>query len=204
MVGPQQRVYPRVCGGTTTRAGSPVYRVRGNLDSRSTILLSVGLSPRVRGNLQAPVPASVPRGSIPACAGEPTAVTPRATEKPTVYPRVCGGTPPSARVNIAGPGLSPRVRGNRYRRRSGTGIDGLSPRVRGNRLLLRVYDTTDTGGLRSIPACAGEPRPPHSTLSRTTARGLSPRVRGNPRRPGPAGSSVWSIPACAGEPPGRG
>ena len=45
-----ERVYPRVCGGTRSRASS------GGL----------GLSPRVRGN-----PVSRRIGSIPACAGEP-------------------------------------------------------------------------------------------------------------------------------------
>ena len=52
--------------------------------------------------------------------------------------------------------------------------------------------------LRSIPACAGEPR--HIRRRRRPAPGLSPRVRGNPW----AGIVHWSnqrsIPACAGEP----
>ena len=70
-------VYPRVCGGTDC----------GNL----AIHKHMGLSPRVRGNLQA-VDANVsgPR-SIPACAGEPTAPRPAAASR-KVYPRVCGGT----------------------------------------------------------------------------------------------------------------
>ena len=50
-----------------------------------------GLSPRVRGNLNADRVAARSRGSIPACAGEPTPSSPmRSPWK--VYPRVCGGT----------------------------------------------------------------------------------------------------------------
>ena len=50
-----------------------------------------------------------------------------------VYPRVCGGTDAETKAVIAGMGLSPRVRGNRYRRNL----------------------TLPSPG--SIPACAGEP-----------------------------------------------
>ena len=116
----------------------------------------------------------------------------------SVYPRVCGGTPPSWSMGISGMGLSPRVWGN--------------PTLRRRR----------QAECRSIPACAGEPaaclwlcrrgtvypRVCGGTHARqVTVRhvpGLSPRVRGNrvlrvlndhPNR---------SIPACAGEPAGRG
>ena len=73
---PRLWVYPRVCGGaiTTTNPVAPIS----------------GLSPRVRGS-----PAHVAgvldrQGSIPACAGEPTA--PWLSPTPAwVYPRVCGG-----------------------------------------------------------------------------------------------------------------
>ena len=51
-------VYPRVCGGTVVVAGLP----RPGL----------GLSPRVRGNLRATEWRELCRGSIPACAGEPS------------------------------------------------------------------------------------------------------------------------------------
>ena len=107
---------------------------------------------------------------------------------------MCGGTASGAHARQRKTGLSPRVRGNHDGRQHGEGRD------------------------RSIPACAGEPRPPTS-LSRVGAvyprvcggtrlhvhklrhkGGLSPRVRGN--RPGGKllGFQVWSIPACAGEP----
>ena len=111
-------VYPRVCGGTTA--------------SRSIRNRIMGLSPRVRGNLLELPTVSLPRGSIPACAGEP--LSRHSTDSSSgVYPRVCGGTW-SATVSMA------------YAR-------GLSPRVRGN-LKLSVALFTIFG---SIPACAGEP-----------------------------------------------
>ena len=138
-------------------------------------------------------------GSIPACAGEPRA-SPSTDRKPRVYPRVCGGTRRLLAYLFSAHGLSPRVRGNRR------------PASRRRSLL------------RSIPACAGEPRgrPPPRPLAgvyprvcggtRLTPnalnarRGLSPRVRGNRGEPARTLAAVRSIPACAGEPataPGR-
>ena len=110
--------------------------------------------------------------SIPACAGEPKCGSLTSSSK-RVYPRVCGGT------------TAPR-------RRRGV-VTGLSPRVRGN----QAVPPLSTVCVRSIPACAGEPRPgrgpPGSrtvyprvcggTLRKNLAQrentGLSPRVRGN-------------------------
>ena len=54
---PQSRVYPRVCGGTLSKPGTPVSLY--------------GLSPRVRGNPAKAVRIPNLVGSIPACAGEP-------------------------------------------------------------------------------------------------------------------------------------
>ena len=51
---------------------------------------------------------------------------------------------------------------------------GLSPRVRGN--LARI--DLATVGVRSIPACAGEPNADGTWGP--AIQGLSPRVRGNP------------------------
>ena len=91
------QVYPRVCGGTRSWAReSAAY---------------IGLSPRVRGNLQAAETLSKGRRSIPACAGEPSAYC-SAWASVRVYPRVCGGTPKSASDAFVDRGLSPRVRGN--------------------------------------------------------------------------------------------
>ena len=132
-----------------------------------------GLSPRVRGNPHQPLPSVAGTG---------------------VYPRVCGGTVSAGDGGGEVAGLSPRVRGNL----------GLDPGVDGNR--------------GSIPACAGEPLPlgTDAEYARVYPRvcggtayirnacrrkgGLSPRVRGNPRRIALAPALIGSIPACAGEP----
>ena len=172
-------VYPRVCGGTCARPGS--WRSMN------------GLSPRVRGNLHLGLEAGGDVRSIPACAGEPAQPWyPVSCSK--VYPRVCGGTFRHTRRENGHEGLSPRVRGNHRKSRSG----GF--------------------GARSIPACAGEPRGwmigdnydgvyprvcggtrvIHTLVYVIT--GLSPRVRGNPSRGAFSRRGARSIPACAGEP----
>ena len=131
--------------------------------------------------------------SIPACAGEPRPVH-RLPDAAAVYPHVCGGTAPSRTKFKDTSGLSPRVRGN-----LGTVVaTHLSP--------------------RSIPACAGEPvlrirrnafQPVYprvcggttsASVSESSGKGLSPRVRGNPDDSNDARSYARSIPACAGEP----
>ena len=177
-------VYPRVCGGTRTPG-----------DGRQ---IAPGLSPRVRGNPAAAPAAIADARSIPACAGEP-ATRKRITCSCRVYPRVCGGTGVIGSLYVAALGLSPRVRGN--------------PPQTGSRVTSRG----------SIPACAGEPwqrsgdrhqywvypRVCGGTAAtpsgRATARGLSPRVRGNHGKGPHRRYAPGSIPACAGEPasPGR-
>ena len=173
-------VYPRVCGGTATARS-----VRGSSD---------GLSPRVRGNPGRPRRDCLGRGSIPACAGEPASAS-WVSAAASVYPRVCGGTWPSASAPTRCRGLSPRVRGNRSAR------DSRASRT------------------RSIPACAGEPY--GSTAYRRT-NGVYPRVWGGTPAIGARGYALdglsprgggnlvdepalrvldGSIPACAGEPP---
>ena len=175
-------VYPRVCGGT--------------LSTRIHRAAVMGLSPRVRGNLAEAGAKPAKKGSIPACAGEPSTRT-VSVDSRVVYPRVCGGT-----------------------QADGAGHDfagGLSPRVRGNPILA----TLDTTPARSIPACAGEPPasrswrsagPVYPRVCGGTARqvrcqepqhGLSPRVRGNQALLRPPMASMRSIPACAGEPVSR-
>ena len=92
-------------------------------------------------------------------------------------------------------------------------LRGLSPRVRGKPDGLAAFQFQP----RSIPACAGEARKlQHRRLklpvyprvcggSRSLiqpmpiAAGLSPRVRGKPKREGGVSRGRRSIPACAGE-----
>ena len=116
---PEGGDYPRVCGGTCT---CPPAK-DGDL----------GLSPRVRGNATFAFSATSDAGTIPACAGEPSAAS-SAQSSCMDYPRVCGGTAPSATFEEITTGLSPRVRGN-----LGLGLENSA------------RDGT-------IPACAGEPR----------------------------------------------
>jgi len=129
------------CAGEPTRwfgqgRGVPVYpRVCGGTGGKTRGATSRGgLSPRVRGNHMEERPYVAREGSIPACAGEPSSygTNPQCHR---VYPRVCGGT----------------VR----RERKSETTSGLSPRVRGNPPAYTEY----IGRYRSIPACAGEPRP---------------------------------------------
>ena len=107
-----------MCGGTPSQ-------VKRCLDP-------AGLSPRVRGNLQAIDEDGGKKWSIPACAGEPPFHS-TVSGCGWVYPRVCGGT--------------------RRQSRHGDDHGGLSPRVRGN--LRKAIENPI--GIRSIPACAGEP-----------------------------------------------
>ena len=132
----RQQVYPRVCGGTVVIVLS--------------VLVAVGLSPRVRGNpLEILVVIPAPR-SIPACAGEPAPAS-ISCAGGRVYPRVCGGTG-GGEVGVSQP-------------------EGLSPRVRGNRLRHRACPR----GWRSIPACAGEPE---AAVGTVLVSGVYPRVCG--------------------------
>ena len=172
-------VYPRVCGGSR------------QLQQRAADIH--GLSPRVRGIPRIAERAVLPRGSIPACAGDPTCgMVGRMFA--AVYPRVCGGSRPAASWIGYPWGLSPRVRGIHHRGRERQVLQG------------------------SIPACAGDPTTlPASSSSRTVyprvcggsasslpvtcvARGLSPRVRGILDKHARRSSWRRSIPACAGDP----
>ena len=199
---PRKRSIP-ACAGEPDAAGgywkaTKVYpRVCGGTSGGLVAAAcACGLSPRVRGNRGRQHGRVRVRRSIPACAGEPW----RFSSKPApdaVYPRVCGGTHQRKTSSLAGMGLSPRVRGNR-------GDSARNPRR-----------------TRSIPACAGEPRPSILPPSRVavyprvcggtgtlrrhyqTTPGLSPRVRGNRQRLAAADMAAGSIPACAGEPRAR-
>ena len=112
------KVYPRMCGGTPRRVrnGTP----------------DPGLSPHVRGNQAWASVSPGVKGSIPACAGEPSGAHCTAW-RTGVYPRMCGGTTTAPFPCHDGTGLSPHVRGNH------DGVEALEHR------------------LGSIPACAGEP-----------------------------------------------
>ena len=227
-------VYPRVCGGAErlalpgnrTRGLSP--RVRGSHQDGFFVVVPGGLSPRVRGSLRKIRRPESVGGSIPACAGEPSARPLGATLR-RVYPRVCGGA-----ESAPCPILSPRVRGSPHRITVGVGsYMGSIPACAG--------EPTSTGRplFGSIPACAGEPRVEETTIGnnrvyprvcggalsehisivprqrvyprvcggarsirchRRLVSGLSPRVRGSLVGLSQDVVLVGSIPACAGEP----
>ena len=134
--GPGHWAYPRVCGATTAL--------------RSDALPFLGLSPRVRGNLEGSHCGTAVLGPIPACAGQPNRRW--FLNVPTgAYPRVCGATMVSLIRETHCYGLSPRVRGNHA-----GGATGLA-----------------AGG--PIPACAGQPLYPFLALAPPRAY---PRVCG--------------------------
>ena len=176
---PSNGVYPRVCGGTAQGA------------QRQPRLW--GLSPRVRGNPRTGRTGCRPRGSIPACAGEPRRRDPRWT-KGWVYPRVCGGTPWRGRAPPPAAGLSPRVRGNRLRAVAGDSGVGSIPACAGEPQ--RHPSRVGLGGV--YPRVCGGTRP--SVAHRGGRGGLSPRVRGNRDWRDADVDRAGSIPACAGEP----
>ena len=172
-------VYPRVCGGTRTRA--------------DTLLADGGLSPRVRGNRWHYRHHALPCRSIPACAGEPCGIGVCAGDG-RVYPRVCGGTFDSTLRSSLELGLSPRVRGNPMTAQMREMENGSIPACAGEpqaagrtpkrrRVYPRVCGGTPTSG---TPSSSGP--------------GLSPRVRGNLPQSATRTYSTRSIPACAGEP----
>ena len=174
-----QAVYPRVCGGT-----------------RRTCIrsyTSMGLSPRVRGNL-GEVDGELYRvRSIPACAGEPALAACTALSAP-VYPRVCGGTVTGESCKIYAAGLSPRVRGN-LTRPSRCGMIHRSIPACAGEPVRQIFSTWAISVYPRVCGGTGYRRHTHEPL-----QGLSPRVRGNHLPQSCPYPSTRSIPACAGEP----
>ena len=152
-------VYPRVCGGTCCTANCG--------------MASEGLSPRVRGN--PPERRRRQRGarSIPACAGEPRSNAGRASIA-RVYPRVCGGTGGDRAFVLPVRGLSPRVRGNLQQAPNHAAPVGSIPACAGEPWRRRLRSASG----RVYPrVCGGTTI---SLVAGDMAKGLSPRVRGNP------------------------
>ena len=132
-------------------------------------------------------------GSIPAHAGEPRRLAPRAVVS-AVYPRPRGGTCGREGAFRIGRGLSPPTRGNLmagrwigYRKGSIPAHAGEPWAAATPCPCAEVYPRP-RGGTR-MGTCRGNPAP-----------GLSPPTRGNPRRALPMGNGRRSIPAHAGEP----
>ena len=172
-------VYPRACGGTTSRTcGSSPYK---------------GLSPRMRGNPVLVHDRFCILGSIPAHAGEPA----HASSRPLtagVYPRACGGTGIRKRYPLSRYGLSPRMRGNQIPAQGGSGGRGSIPAHAGEPAASKIRRTCHGVYPR---ACGGTPSESRAVRIQD---GLSPRMRGNPEAGEAIGAKVRSIPAHAGEP----
>ena len=155
----RSRVYPRGCGATTAKAAN--------------LLLSRGLSPRMRGNLQQGKAMIERRGSIPADAGQPWPPGCRCLPA-GVYPRGCGGNHTAFDGVFLQHGSIPADAGQPatpkpwygsmrvYPRGCGATLpcffvdvvhQGLSPRMRGNRHGSPIH-RRQAG---SIPADAGQP-----------------------------------------------
>ena len=153
----------------------------------------MGLSPRVRGNPRLSLLALHCTGSIPACTGEPPVVR-RSRLPPEVYPRVYGGTVAAGVPVQQQAGLSPRVRGNRSRRRTGPTAGGSIPACTGE----PMWEMLSSNWSKVYPRVYGGTR--RRLNAERLQGGLSPRVRGNQRRPPSPRIGRGSIPACTGEP----
>ena len=173
------RVYPRVCGGATSRSlpASP----------------ATGLSPRVRGSLRVFFVLMMSLGSIPACAGEPATAT-AGRDCRRVYPRVCGGAGSLLSSAVLPQGLSPRVRGSRLIRKDWLVILGSIPACAGEPLCRHSFFSLS----RVYPRVCGGAR--DNILGAESDMGLSPRVRGSRGQRAAPDNRPGSIPACAGEP----
>ena len=109
-------VYPRVCG--------EAHRVSQQL------LIVEGLSPRVRGSLRTMPSTPVMRGSIPACAGKPSACS-CTLGQDWVYPRVCGEASYNRDTTNLGQGSIPACAGKPRRLAARTCLRRVYPRVCG-------------------------------------------------------------------------
>ena len=216
----QQRVYPRVGGGTAVRAALICTGVglspRGRGNPQLLDLQARGLSPRGRGNRVDPQGRPTGGRVYPRVGGGTRHVLNPSTLA-RVYPRVGGGTVSPDQPLVPTLGLSPRGRGNLY-----SGIPredakrGSIPAWAGEPVMTMpgwtptaVYPRVGGGTprrflnlhlryTRSIPAWAGEPR--WARRPNAATYGLSPRGRGNPIG-GSERGDIRSIPAWAGEPP---
>ncbi len=154
---------------------------------------AAGSSPRVRGNHRTNSRTRPCRGIIPACAGEPRARV-RSCPSGRDHPRVCGGTQKTAKFGMGTAGSSPRVRGNRRRRRHRALRVGIIPACAGE----------PASSLAALSAKRDHPRVCGGTLHMQTSPilvgGSSPRVRGNRQGGGGERDRIGIIPACAGEP----
>ena len=152
-----------------------------------------GLSPRVRGTRGRERTGAGPGRSIPACTGNPHHPRTR-TGRSAVYPRVYGEPFFCRSYTLASSGLSPRVRGTRYRRTGFVVSMGSIPACTGN----PPRSASLPSGHGVYPRVYGEPAP--IERRNQTEYGLSPRVRGTLHIVNGLVPHIRSIPACTGNP----
>ena len=156
--------------------------------------ISLGLSPRGRGN-HAPRDEWPGRdGSIPAWAGQPISGHIR-IPRPRVYPRVGGATPTSRPQRVRESGLSPRGRGNHCLKVQVLGGNGSIPAWAGQPI--EHYKANSV--LTVYPRVGGATR--RKRARQIIEEGLSPRGRGNLSVFACCLMLARSIPAWAGQPP---
>ena len=171
-----------------------------------------GPSPRGRGKQ---LDLSGPKariGTIPAWAGETSAVS-AAARAAADHPRVGGGNPNVSPSSSLLKGPSPRGRGKRSRFRAGGAWDGTIPAWAGetsprSSMIRTTRDHPRVGGgnpdLSSALKLLAGPSPrgrgkPQSRQTRRTIAGPSPRGRGKLRDAGRGALDQGTIPAWAGE-----
>ena len=152
----------------------------------------MGLSPRGRGKRGPPFKHQVLKRSIPAWAGE-TLPAPGPGGLLKVYPRVGGGNAEKTLYKALQGGLSPRGRGKRGESQGCGGGQGSIPAWAGETRPPPPAASADM----FYPRVGGGNRPPSSWIYHR--QGLSPRGRGKPPPTPPPVGPPGSIPAWAGE-----
>ena len=169
-------------------------RLRGATHLRFNIIYKpLGLSPLARGNRASRLDGRGAQGPIPACAGQPLAISQRLGHghaeglSPLARGNPVGLHAPVLRLGpIPACAGQPRIRTSfltiirAYPRLRGATVindanvlraTGLSPLARGNRMGAILIDV----GAGPIPACAGQPAP---DPERAGTKGAYPRLRG--------------------------
>ena len=153
----------------------------------------LGLSPRLRGHLLVMSHQSRCLRSIPALAGPPK-MKPRLCQVREVYPRACGATREAGHRAALQRGLSPRLRGHPPAASRRARCLGSIPALAGP----PSEQPSPSGGCEVYPRACGATQAPR--VCAPDEGGLSPRLRGHPRKSSTSHPVNRSIPALAGPP----
>ena len=194
----RRRLIPACAGKTPGRpctrpCGWAHPRVCGENPNPATFTWTCGgSSPRLRGKPSWGSTAAPSSRLIPACAGKTWPTAPPSWFR-RAHPRVCGENTHASSCACAIFGSSPRVRGKRPPRPSGTRRRRLIPACAGK---TRPWAHADLRQEAHPRVCGENPAVPASSA---THRGSSPRVRGKPTCRGCPGRPPRLIPARAGK-----